>query len=486
MKPDLPLTRFHVQIVAVTGALLVLVFSVVFSNFFIVSHGELTARMQTRVANVLQSLLAYEQRNGPDALVRFVEAGSAWHDPDGPFVSIRDAEGRTTLHTSSEVSAQDAWSAADLSIRSLAVGWGLSTRLVHVAAAPFSNGRLLVGQSEMKAAQARDRAILGFTLLSLIALALMLLVGILISGRSRARVDEMTSTLFAFASGDVDRRVPMSGQVDRLSDLALAINGSLDYAQRLLWNLNYMSADIAHNLKKPLTRLRQRLELVSKCEFGNAELSRKIDEGIQEIDSLVVIFEALLNIGLLQSGDRRARFVDVDMAALLTHVADVYEPIIADHGHHLELSIGSGKIPPISGDRELLMEMIVNFVENAIQYCPSGTTIKLGLRQHRTGLDVTISDNGPGVHPSEIQRLFERFYRLEGAREKTGHGLGIPFADAIATLHGAYVEIGDNKPGLNVLIHFPNDPVSRSQLGLRLRSGYAITPKLTRPGSPES
>lgn len=481
MKPELPLTRFDVQFIAATAVLLVVGFSVIFSWVFVESDEELTARTQARVARVLDSLVAYEKQHGIDALVRFVEAGAAWHEPDAPFVSIKKPDGGTRLHTSTEVTAEAAWAASRLSIRSVPAGWGLSTRLLHVASAPLSEGQLLVGQSEVKAEKARDRAIIGFALLSLAALALMLLVGILLSGRSRGRVDEMTSTLFAFASGDVDRRVPMSGQSDRLSDLALAVNGSLDYSQRLLWSLNYMSADIAHNLKKPLTRLRQRLELVSKCEFANSDLSRKIDEGIEEIDGLVVIFEALLNIGQLQSGDRRSRFVDVDISALIAHIADVYEPIISDHGHRLEVSFPTQRVHSIRGDRELLMEMIVNFLENAIQYCPSGTTIKLGLHQHRTGIDVTVCDNGPGVPEAEIQHLFERFYRLEGSGKKSGHGLGIPFADAIATLHGAQIEIGDNNPGLSVVIHFPNDPISRSQLGLRLRSGYAIMPRLMKP-----
>ncbi len=477
MKPDLPLTRFDVQFIAATAVLLVVGFSLIFSWVFVESHGELTERTQTRVARVLDDLVAYEKANGLDSLTRFVEASAAWHDPDAPFVSIKAPDGTTRLHTSRDVSPEAAWAAAGLSIRSVPAGWGLSTRLIHVAAAPLPQGQLLVGQSEVKAEQARDRAIVGFALLSLAALAVMLLVGILLSGRSRGRVNEMTSTLFAFGAGDVERRVSISGHADRLSDLTLAINSTLDYAQRLLWSLNYMSADIAHNLKKPLTRLRQRLELVSKCEFANSDLSRKIDEGIEEIDGLVVIFEALLNIGQLQSGDRRSRFVDVDILALIAHIADVYEPIIADHGHRLEVSLPSQRVEPVSGDRELLMEMIVNFVENAIQYCPGGTTIKLALRQHRTGIDVTVSDNGPGVPEAEIRHLFERFYRLETSDKKSGHGLGIPFADAIATLHGAQIEIGDNKPGLKIVIHFPNDPICRSQLGLRLRSGYAITPR---------
>lgn len=477
MKPDFSLTRFQVQIVAAAGFLLIVGSSLYFSCVFLEPRQEMMAHTRARVADVLAALVAYEQRHGLAALVRFVEDAAAWHDPDAPFVSIRDPKGETSLHTSSEVTPDEAWGAAELSIRSLPVGRGLWTRRVYVATAPLSDGHLLVGQSDVKAAQRRDSAIIGFVVLNAATVALILLAFVLLSRRSRARVEEMTFTLFAFAGGDVDRRVPISGHADRLSDLALAINGSLDYAQRLLRSLNYISADIAHNLKKPLTRLRQRLELVSKCELGHADLSRKIDEGIQEIDSLVVIFEALLNIGQLQSGDQRSRFVDIDLPTLLAHIADVYEPIITDHGHHLEVAIATQGVRPVRGDRELLMEMIVNFVENAIQYCPVGTTIRIGLKKVHTGVDVFISDNGPGVPESEIQHLFERFYRFGGSREKPGHGLGIPFAVAIAELHGAQVELSDNKPGLSVVIHFPNEPASRSQLGLRLRSGYVIRPK---------
>jgi signal transduction histidine kinase len=285
----------------------------------------------------------------------------------------------------------------------------------------------------------------------------------------------MEATLFAFAPGDVERRVGIPSVDAPLADLAQAINGSLDYSRTLIQNLNNTSSDIAHNLKKPLTRLRQRLEVASKCEAGNPEFSGKIDEGIREIDSLVAMFEALLNFGQLQSGDWRSRFVDVDMPALLTHIIDVYDPIIADHGLRLEAFISRGRVRPVRGDRELLMEMIVNFLENSIQYCPEGTTLRIDMHQGVDGLNISVSDNGPGVPTLEIENLLQRFYRLEVARDKPGHGLGIPFAVAIADLHGARIELSDNKPGLNVFIHFPNVPdTRRPQLGLRLRSGYVV------------
>ena len=480
MKADPFLTRFHFQVIAATGCLLVVVMTFLFSQFFVESHEDFTSRARQQIGAVLNALAAYERDHGFDALVSFV--GALPHDPDSPFISIRSSTGKTVLHTSRDITPEAAWAASKLSIRYGIAGRGLSARKFHVVSAPLSQGMILVGQTEARPAQARDLAVVGFALLTSAAIALMFLVGLLLSGRARERVEKVRSTLSAFLAGEMDRRVPMSREVDGLLDLTLAINGTLDYAQRLLRNLNYMSADIAHNLKKPLTRLRQRLEVVSECEFANPDLTRKIDEAIQEIDSLVVIFEALLNIGQLQSRDRRSSFVKVDMSALLAHIADIYDPIVTDHGHRLTVSIPHQHVPLVSGDRELLIEMLINFLENSIQYCPEGTTITIGLREVLTGLDVFVSDNGPGVPSEDIPNLFERFYRFDRTRAEPGHGLGIPFAVAIAELHGAYVDISDNKPGLRVVIHFPNDPFSQPQLGLRLRSGLNIvlTPQTQR------
>jgi len=123
------------------------------------------------------------------------------------------------------------------------------------------------------------------------------------------------------------------------------------------------------------------------------------------------------------------------------------------------------------------MEMFVNFVENSILHCQSGTTIRIGLQRVKGGINVVISDNGPGVPSSEVENLYRRFYRLDASRAKPGHGLGVPCSVAIAELHGAVVEFGDNKPGLAVTIYFRTDPAAETpQLGLRMRSGLRVIP----------
>lgn len=475
MKAEFLLARSQLQFSAAVGFLLVLLSGFIFSDMFLGSSEDSIAQTKARVAEVLESLVEYERHDGLNNLIRLINERRVWGGDDALFVSIKHPSGATILHTSNDVSAREAWAVAASSIRSRTVGIGWFVRHVYVATSPLKAGTLLVGLSETNEAQRRDWLFTGFLVSLAAAVALVWVLVVLLSMKSRKYVDEMKSILYAFAAGEVERRVMIPSVNTPLADLAHAINASLDYSRTLIQNLNNTSSDIAHNLKKPLTRLRQRLELASKCEAGNPEFSAKVDEGIQEIDSLVAMFEALLNFGQLQSGDWRSRFVDVDMGALLAQISDIYEPIAADHGHKLVSYVSMDRVRPVRGARELLMEMIVNLLENAIQYCPSGTTIHLGMEQRAKGLDVVVCDNGPGVPVSEIENLFRRFYRLEASRDKPGHGLGIPFAVAIAELHGGRIELSDNKPGLHVLIHFPNVPETpRPQPSLRLRSVYVV------------
>jgi signal transduction histidine kinase len=121
------------------------------------------------------------------------------------------------------------------------------------------------------------------------------------------------------------------------------------------------------------------------------------------------------------------------------------------------------------------MEMLVNFIENAILHCPPGAKIRIALERSTAGIKITISDDGPGIPPSEIENVFRRFYRLDASRTKPGHGLGVPCSVAIAELHRARIELSDNRPGLKVEIHFPtNSGKKLPKLGLRPRSGLRV------------
>lgn len=449
--------------------------SVVFYCTALDSSASIEHQVLTRINQLRDSLVAYDTRFGIRPLVELVQGGAILPARDDVFISIADARGEPLLHTSKEIPKSVAWEALKAPKGMVSRGSGLDAHHVFVTSAPLSEGKLLVGQSDRQLLEARQSLFIRFALLNGAAVATLSLLDLFFRRRAHARLVAMKATLAAFNSGATDRRVSFSEPIDCYYELAHAINETLDRTQVLMQNLNYTSSDVAHNLKKPLTRLRQRLEVMYDGDLPDTDFKSKIGEAIEEIDSLATKFEALLNIGQLQSGDHRSRFVDVDLKNLVTQVIELYEPMIIDSWQKLEVAIPSEPVRTVRGDRELLMEMLVNFVENAILHCPPGTKIRIALEQSTTGITITIADDGPGIPPSEIENVFRRFYRLDASRTKPGHGLGVPCSVAIAELHRARIELSDNKPGLKVEIHFPaNSGKKLPKLGLRPRSGLRV------------
>jgi signal transduction histidine kinase len=204
-------------------------------------------------------------------------------------------------------------------------------------------------------------------------------------------------------------------------------------------------------LRTPLSRLRQGLE---EAHLQNNKSAHKaaLEAAIVEADQLLATFSALLRIAQIESGTRRAGFKQVDLTAIFEQVSDAYKAVAEDQQKDIKLSIEQGV--SIVGDRDLLTQMLVNLVENAINHTPAKTTILLSLQNHESGPIAVVSDSGPGIPPSERQKVLERFYRLDSSRSTPGSGLGLPLAAAIASLHAITLELHDNKPGLKVVLGF--------------------------------
>jgi signal transduction histidine kinase len=276
--------------------------------------------------------------------------------------------------------------------------------------------------------------------------------GVYLSGRAQRRIDDIANTLTAAASGDLACRIATSTAGDDLDQVAHKINAMLAQLQRLIQNVNQASTDIAHDLKKPLSRLRERLELATEKASEAKDFQETVQAAIVDVDSIVATFEALLNISQLQAGDRRARFTDVDLKTILSDVIDLFGPVVEDAGARLTHNLSPAKI---RGDRELLVQLFANLVENALRHCPKGVAISLTLESVPQGFVACVADNGPGIPEAERDNVFRRFYRLESARSSEGHGLGLSLVAAIADLHGATVVLGENHPGLSISLTIP-------------------------------
>jgi signal transduction histidine kinase len=277
--------------------------------------------------------------------------------------------------------------------------------------------------------------------------------GLLLSAAFLRRVDMITRTADAIIDGDLSRRIERTGSGDDFDHLSATLNVMLDRIVGLMENLRQVSNDIAHDLRTPLSRLRQDLEEAQKRELTAVELKRVIEGAVAEADVLLETFSALLRIAQIEAGIRRSAFRAVDLSDVLRTVAEAYEPAVEESGRTLRTEIADGV--QVDGDRGLLSQLFVNLVENALRHTPAGTTITLRLSRQPAAALAEVADTGTGIPADERAKVFRRFYRLERSRTTPGSGLGLSTVAAIVELHHAAIELLDNAPGLRIVIRFP-------------------------------
>jgi signal transduction histidine kinase len=218
--------------------------------------------------------------------------------------------------------------------------------------------------------------------------------------------------------------------------------------------LRQVSNDIAHDLRTPLSRLRQRLEAARLEARSVADYERAVDQALQDADTALATFSALLRIAQVEAGMRHGSFAELDLSGLIEHLVMTYAPVAEEFGKRLICSIAP-RIR-IRGDRELLAQMLVNLIENALRHTPGGTALSVTLDNNGEGPLAVVADDGPGVPRAEREKIFRRFYRLETSRTTPGSGLGLALVAAVAELHQISIRLADNRPGLQVMLQFTN------------------------------
>lgn len=250
-------------------------------------------------------------------------------------------------------------------------------------------------------------------------------------------------------TGDLSQRIPIETRWDDLSNLAQLLNALLDRMETLLSGIRDVSDHIAHDLRTPLTRLRQGLE-EARLHTSPPE---RMDMLITEADRLLATFQALLRISAIEKQCDRQRFAPLDPAALLRDVWELYEPLMEEKSLCPTLSLPEGLL--LKGDRDLLFQLFANLLDNTIKFSPPGGTIHLALLPDRDGCHIILRDRGEGIADNDKQRVFDRFYRSDASRHREGNGLGLSLVKAVAELHGATLMLKDAHPGLEIVVTFP-------------------------------
>lgn len=324
---------------------------------------------------------------------------------------------------------------------------------LRVLALGLPGGLVVAVGDDLDRAREAEQAILGAFAWAIGATVLLGAVGgAWLSHHFLRRVDSIARTAEAIIGGDLARRVPLRGTDDDLDRLALILNRMLDRIAELVESVRQVSNDIAHDLRTPLSRLGQRLEDAREHARTAAEYEHALDRAKADVEGLLSTFAALLRIAEVEAGAQRAAFRRVDLSAVVETVAQAFTPAAEDEAHTLVAEIASGIA--VQGDRELLTQMLVNLVENALRHTPEGGRIRLLLTQPDARAVLVVEDDGPGVPEPERERILRRFYRREQSRTTPGSGLGLSLVAAVAALHGADLRLSDAGPGLRVSLTF--------------------------------
>ena len=292
--------------------------------------------------------------------------------------------------------------------------------------------------------------------------------GALLSRNMLRRLDTINRTSGEIMRGDLTRRVPLNGSGDEFDSLAENLNRMLDRIERLMKGLREVTDSVAHDLRTPLNRLRNRLEeSVARLNASGAQAS-EIERAIAETDQLIGTFNALLLIAETDAGTTRAAMSPLDLGSVAADVVELYEPLADEK--KVSLALVSGAPVAIEGNRSLIAQALANLVDNAIKYTPAGGKARIRIAVSPESVDLSVADSGPGIPLADRTRVTERFVRLEASRNSPGTGLGLSLVAAVAHFHSAELVLEDNMPtGLKAVLRFPKTAI-RTMPGTPMKS----------------
>ena len=421
----------------------------------------LSRQLNQTIDAELKGLAEQYRAGGLDQLVRIVAERSG--TPGNSLYLVADSEGRRLAGNLSAVSPE-LWNSlgpVEFVYQRPATG-GVEKRLAFANVFRLASGyRLIVGRDiedrRELARMVRSAMLWGLGVMALFGIG----GGYWVSRKLLARIDALAETTRTIMDGDLTGRLPVTGSGDELDRLSESLNLMLARIEQLMAGLREVSDNIAHDLKTPLNRLRNRVEQALREPYGEAAYREVLERTIEEADGLIKTFNALLSIARIEAGAGGENREKLDVSALLRDVAELYEPVAEERG--IELRAETDAPIFVRADRQLLGQAIANLIDNALKYgapersSGNGSRPEVEVSAHAKGpiAEIVVTDRGPGVPVPDRERVLDRFVRLEASRSEPGSGLGLSLVAAVARLHGGILRLEDNEPGLRVVLALP-------------------------------
>lgn len=463
------LTGFFLALSLVSAAIMAVI-------VYVDMQATLLDQIRQRVSESSRYLAEQYEREGLNSLVGTIRR-------QGSIVGaleyrIEAAGGRVLAGDLPSAPREEGWATVRLPSGGVPGGDTETRALVYVTMLAGGE-QLIVGEGLDRVAQARQAILKAFVIATVVVLILSIAGGTALNALFVRRLDGMAQAARSVMAGDLTRRIPVSGDQDELGWLATTINHMLDRTAALVELNRQIGADLAHDLRSPLSHLMQRLDTARLKATGVEDYENAIDGAVSDVHQVLATFNAILRIAQVEAGTRRAAFKAVDLVGILRDVAEIFGPVADDE--HKSIMLAGLDTVEIVGDRELLTQLFVNLVENGIRHTPEGSRIEIRVDREGDLVRVVVADDGPGIPEGDRARVLERYARLDRSRSTPGSGLGLTLCGAIAELHEGRFALEDNGPGLRCVLRIP---VGTEELPRPVPSASAVREPPTAAWSP--
>ncbi|MDO8586371.1 MAG: heavy metal sensor histidine kinase [Armatimonadota bacterium] len=319
---------------------------------------------------------------------------------------------------------------SDLRFISLPVSGDRKLRYVVQVATPLDR---------MQATLSRMRFLL--ILCGVAMLSIMTAGGWFITGRALSPVRKMAATARRIGAGKIDERLVAPDSGDEIEELARTFNDMIDRLEGAYRQVKRFTADASHELRTPLTIMKGEIEVALRKARSPEAQEQVLRSALEEINHMSKIVDRLLTLARIDSGEAVLEMATVDLDETLRAACRQYEPLARARG--CELVVRSASQSTVRGDKQRLMELVGNLLDNSIKYSPTGGSIEVTLSPRNHGFVISVTDMGVGIASKDLPRVFERFYRGQNSRTRhvQGSGLGLSICKWIAETHGGRIEV---------------------------------------------